>query len=684
MSLSDGKLSPRGRERTDPEPASGSERNSSDDSVVANGSPRKVSFDRAGNPANEQSPLLRASQSEDEEDGLLDVDTSLDHHDEYQVTKSVWYLIILTISLGGLQIAWSVELSNGSPYLLSLGLSKSLMALVWIAGPLSGTLVQPYVGVRSDNCRISWGKRKPFILGGAAATIVSLLALAWTKEVVGGFLGIFGAQKDDPGVKVTTIVVAVLFVYILDFAINTSMPLVPIPLGVSNIMQSKPRLEPSWWIVPQHINKVWLRNILLIAATDPMTEAANAMGSRMTGIGNIVGYCFGYINLPKYMWFFGDTQFKILCVIASICLSITVAISIIFIKERDPRKEGPPLRDKGGVVAFFKGVFSSIKSLPPQTRKVCEVQFFAWIGWFGFLFYLSTWVAELYIEPFVEANPDLTPEEIDRLYEKGTRIGTFALLVWASVSLAANVFLPLFIAPTYDAPFIPSGGQVTQSIHSQSSSSSYTTRFDRFLERLVIPWLSLRRAWTISLIMFGLCMFSTLIVPNPTIATIVVGIVGIPWALTIWAPFAIISAEISKRDALRRAQALNVASGGRVDPLSRDDNGDQAGVILGIHNVSIAAPQVLATLGSSLIFRFLQKPRGTPGDMSMPASLAAGGVFALIAAYMASRLAEDGPVEGLEAARGLAARSGGRRETNASQNRRSLSRSRSFEVGLTY
>ncbi|KFY20853.1 hypothetical protein V491_03374 [Pseudogymnoascus sp. VKM F-3775] len=652
MSLSDGKPPSQSRERNEPEPELSSERYSLDAAVVANGSPHKVSFDRTGNPANEQSPLLRASQSDDEGDGLLDDGTALDHHDEYQATKSVWYLIILTISLGGLQIAWSVELSNGSPYLLSLGLSKSLMALVWIAGPLSGTLVQPYVGVRSDNCRIPWGKRKPFILGGAAATIISLLALAWTKEVVGGFLGIFGAQRDDPGVKITTIVVAVLFVYVLDFAINTI--------------------------------QAAIRAFMVDCAPTHQQEAANAMGSRMTGIGNIIGYCFGYINLPKYMWFFGDTQFKILCVIASICLSVTVAISIIFIKERDPREEGPPLRDKGGVVSFFKGVFSSIKSLPPQTRKVCEVQFFAWIGWFGFLFYLSTWVAELYVEPFVEANPDLTPDEIDRLYEKGTRIGTFALLVWASVSLAANVFLPFFIAPTYDAPFIPSGGQVTQSIHSQSSSSSYTTRFDRFLDSLVIPWLSLRRAWTISLIMFGLCMFSTLLVPNPTIATIVVGIVGIPWALTIWAPFAIISAEISKRDALRRAQALNVTSGSRVDPLSRDDNGDQAGVILGIHNVSIAAPQVLATLGSSLIFKFLQKPRGTPGDMSMPASLAAGGVFALIAAYMASRLAEDGPIEGLEAARGLDARSGGRRETNASQNRRSLSRSRSFETGLTY
>lgn len=189
-------------------------------------SPR-ASADARRNQDNEQSPLLSPAGSA-EDDGLAanggqgrDLEI-----DEFQATKSVWYLILLTISIGGLQIAWSVELSNGSPYLLSLGLSKSLMALVWIAGPLSGTLVQPYVGMLSDNCRVRWGKRKPFMLGGAAATICSLLFLAWTKEIVGGFLGLFGADPDSEGVKLAIIVVAVLWVYILDFAINTGMLLV--------------------------------------------------------------------------------------------------------------------------------------------------------------------------------------------------------------------------------------------------------------------------------------------------------------------------------------------------------------------------------------------------------------------------------------------------------------------------
>src|SRR5882762_3876135 len=63
----------------------------------------------------------------------------------------------LTIGFVGVQAMWSVEMSYGkshghivfrlpwsssqcvaSPYLISLGLSKSLMAIVFLAGPISG------------------------------------------------------------------------------------------------------------------------------------------------------------------------------------------------------------------------------------------------------------------------------------------------------------------------------------------------------------------------------------------------------------------------------------------------------------------------------------------------------------------------------------------------------------------
>ncbi len=403
--------------------------------------------------------------------------------------------------------------------------------------------------------------------------------------------------------------------------------------------------------------------------TNTATEAANSMASRIIGLGNIVGYLAGFLDLPKYIWFFGNTQFKILCVIACIALGNTVAISITTIKERDPRLEAAGPKTKGGIIVFFATVFRSIRRLPPQTRKVCEVQFFAWIGFFPQLFYSSSYIADIYVQPTLEANPHMSPDEIDRLYEKATRVGTFALLVYAIVSLSTNVLLPFFIAPSYDAPLYDS----TSSFH---SNKSYTTRFSRLLDALVIPGLTLRRAWLCSHLIFATCMFSTLIVRSIAAATALIGIVGISWALTLWAPFAIISAEVSKRDAIRRARRSQARFACQSDggEAALDVNEDQAGVILGIHNMSIAAPQILATVGSSILFKFLQKPRGTPGDRSIAVVLAAGGISTLVAAYLTSRIKDevDLPAEAIPT------------EEPTREERRSLSRERGLVRSGSY
>ncbi|KAJ2579062.1 hypothetical protein GGH95_003302, partial [Coemansia sp. RSA 1836] len=50
---------------------------------------------------------------------------------------TTWQLASMTVLLAGIQFVWTVELGYGTPYLLSLGLSKPLMTLVWMAGPLS-------------------------------------------------------------------------------------------------------------------------------------------------------------------------------------------------------------------------------------------------------------------------------------------------------------------------------------------------------------------------------------------------------------------------------------------------------------------------------------------------------------------------------------------------------------------
>ncbi|KAI4213719.1 MAG: hypothetical protein LQ351_003685 [Letrouitia transgressa] len=508
-------------------------------------------------------------------------------------------------------------------------MSKSLLAIVWVAGPLTGTLVQPYIGVRSDNCRIRYGKRRPFMLVGATASLISFLSLAWAREIVGGFLGLFGADAKSDGVKVVTICFAIIWVYIVDIAINAV--------------------------------QAAIRAFIVDNAPTHQQEPANAWAGIITGIGNILGYYSSYVNLPKLMPFFGNTQFKVLSVITCIALGSTVLISSIYITERDPRVDGPPPNGQSGIIAIFKKMYRSMRQLPPQIRKVCEVQFFNWIGWFPFLFYITTYIGQLEVNPTFAANPDLSPEEVDEAWESATRVGSFALLIFAFTSFTSNLLLPFLVIPSYRAqeefslktnrllhesttpsrhherhpssPSTPGARSASTTSYFPSSPKLNTLRqLTHLLSLAQIPWLTLRRAWLLSHLLFALCMASTFAINTPTGATVMVGVTGLSWAVSLWAPFALISAEISKRDAQARK------TGGT--------NEDQAGVVLGLHNVAMAAPQFLATLMSSIIFRIAQKPRGKPYDDSVGWVLRLGGVAALVAAYMTIRIQEEGEAGG--------------------------------------
>lgn len=227
------------------------------------------------------------------------------------------------------------------------------------------------------------------------------------------------------------------------------------------------------------------------------------------------------------------------------------------------------------------------------------------------------------VEPIYLHNPPQTRQETDKIWEAATRCGTFALLVFAVVSLAANTILPVFIVPSVSNPNSPIKNRLS------------------FLQ---IPGLTIRRIWIMSHGIFALAMFSTFFVTTVWGATAVVAACGIPWAITLWAPFALLSTEISKRDALKRG-LMRDESPQRVPSVStlreNEEYEDQAGIILGLHNVSIAAPQIIATVLSSFLFKLLQKPRGEQGDTSLAWVMRFGGVCACAAIFMTMRLAED-------------------------------------------
>lgn len=603
---------------------------------------------------NEHSPLIAAERSPrhgDVETGpvsplspLSPVSSVSDHDlqvdDDPVASKSIWYLMLLTLSIGGLQIVWSVEISNGSPYLLSLGMSKALVAFVWVAGPVTGVIVQPYIGLRSDRCRISWGRRKPFMIGGALGTAVTSLLLAYAKDIMSIFGGLGAGAKYEGAWRIMTIIFATVMMWCLDFSINAV--------------------------------QAAIRAFIVDGAPAHQQEEANAWASRMTGIGNVIGYLFGYLDLPRYISFFGNTQFKVLVTIASISLTSTVLISVLTIPERNPQLDPPAtVPSDEGVLAFFKQTYRAIKRLPLQIRKVCEIQFFHWIGWFPFLFYITTYIGQLYVDR--DLKPGLSDDDVDALWAKATRIGTLALLIYAIVSLTSNIILPFLVVPSYGtdaagsadetqafAPTSPIG--ITRSssysalrpsrANSIAGASTYQDQsvhpapsiIRRTLARLQIPGLTLRRTWLSSQILFVACMLSTSVISTYQAAMVMAALVGICWSLTLWAPFALISAEISQRDEARRRRERQKLS----DPneewhqQEQEQETDQAGIILGLHNVAVSAPQVFSTMICSAIFKGLQKPRNEPGDTSVGWALRFGGAATLIAVWLTYRMREPG------------------------------------------
>lgn len=317
---------------------------------------------------------------------------------------------------------------------------------------------------------------------------------------------------------------------------------------------------------------------------------------------------------------------------------------------------------------FFLSLYANMCRLPLQIKRVCQTQFLAWIAWFPFLFYTTTFIGNIYVDPHLREDPNMSKERLDALYEEGTRVATLALMVYAVVTLIASIILPQLIQqppkpiqhPAY-TPMTPgrTPGGMTPGANGRlsRSSSSYFTRasksssiarvskrVSRALPSLRVPRFTLRRLFIVSHIIFAIFIWIASFTTTTMGAAIMTALVGIPWAVTNWAPFTLIAAEISKRNAIRRGQIQAPdTEEGRALARGEDTSqgADQAGVVLGIHNLCLSAPQILASLMSSLIFKFLQKERGVPGDNSLAWVFRLGGFCALAAAYMATYIQED-------------------------------------------
>jgi maltose/moltooligosaccharide transporter len=90
---------------------------------------------------------------------------------------SFWQLWNMSFGYVGIQFGFALQNANVSRIFETLGAKVDEIPILWIAGPVSGLLVQPIVGYLSDKTWNRLGRRKPYFLIGAILASLALIVM---------------------------------------------------------------------------------------------------------------------------------------------------------------------------------------------------------------------------------------------------------------------------------------------------------------------------------------------------------------------------------------------------------------------------------------------------------------------------------------------------------------------------
>ncbi|KAI0535750.1 major facilitator superfamily domain-containing protein [Xylaria digitata] len=476
-------------------------------------------------------------------------------------------MALLTLSTIGITFVWGVEQTYCTPYLLSLGLTKSKTSLVWIAGPLSGLIVQPIVGTIADRSTSKWGRRRPFIMTGAIISALFLLLLGFTEDIVGFFF------EDKKSAQRLIISAAVLAIYAVDFSINAVMSAA--------------------------------RSLVVDTLPIEKQQTGSAWGSRMSAIGHGIAFATGAIDLPSLLGkSLGETQFKQLTVLAAFGLVGTCSMTCWAVTERVLLSPPSKSNKEGGLYEVASHIWSTMLHLPPRIRAICMAQFWAWIGWFPFLFFSTTWIGEIYLRYDAPHN---AKQSGDALGEVG-RVGSKAFIIYSFITFFGSWFLPVVIKSPDDQTYTQRPPQ---------SISGIVEKFNKYKPDLLTAWVCAHAT-------FAAAMLFAPFARSFTFAATLVCICGLPWNIASWAPHAFLGVEVNKLNrgeggSYRRLSNASVEMAEMNGGLSNtsllyDDphaakstpTGEPSGIYFGILNIYTTIPQFISTVISTIVFNILE------------------------------------------------------------------------------
>ena len=92
-------------------------------------------------------------------------------------------IVEMNIGFFGLQFSFGLQQANMTPIYRFLGADEATMPLLWLAGPMTGLLIQPLIGALSDRTTSRFGRRTPYFLAGAILCSLCLFAMPYSPTL---------------------------------------------------------------------------------------------------------------------------------------------------------------------------------------------------------------------------------------------------------------------------------------------------------------------------------------------------------------------------------------------------------------------------------------------------------------------------------------------------------------------
>ena len=305
----------------------------------------------------------------------------------------------LSFALGffGLQFAWQMRIILSGPVTENLGASPFLFGLIWLAGPFTGMVVQPVIGALSDKTTSPFGRRRPYLLGGALLSALALWALP-NSELITNFISSTLHIKFP---ALAALCFAAVMIWILDACVN--------------IAQGPYRaLIPD--VVPQEQHSI-----------------ANSYISLAIGLGSV----FAAGTAPFLKWAFNyqmsiNAQF----VMAALAFSLGMAWTCLMIKERRYQPKADEKSEKFDLVKSLKEFFA----LSPEVGKICWMQFFTWIGNMCMMIYFTQYaIHTVYGVPYLSNVSEVVKASYDSAVLAGTNFSSICFAIFNLVCFVVAI-----------------------------------------------------------------------------------------------------------------------------------------------------------------------------------------------------------------------------------------------------